>query len=163
MNLLIPDSGLIFWMTLIFAIVFFILAKFGFPAITKTLENRKEKIEDSLQAAQKISEELANLEARKEQILTEAQNEKSEILSQATRQRQTILDKAKQDAERQALIILEHAKDQIAIERENALREVRSIVGHISVNVAEKVLEKELDNSKAQKEYLDNILNDFIQ
>ena len=72
MNLVTPDSGLIFWMTLIFAIVFVILAKFGFPVITGMVDKRQEKIEGSLRDAQKAREEVEHLQQLRDQMIAEA-------------------------------------------------------------------------------------------
>ena len=88
MNLVTPDSGLIFWMCLIFAIVFFILAKFGFPVITSMVEKRQEKIEGALKAAEKAEAELADMEKTKEQMLYEAKQQQAQILDEAAQQRE---------------------------------------------------------------------------
>lgn len=161
MNLVTPDSGLIFWMCLIFAIVFFILAKFGFPVITSMVEKRQEKIEGALKAAEKAEAELADMEKTKEQMLCEAKQQQAQILGEAAQQRESLLEKARRDAEQQSERIIAQAREQIATERENALREVRSQVSLLSVSIAEKVLERELAEPEKQQDYIDKMLDEL--
>ncbi len=99
MNLVTPDSGLIFWMTLIFAIVFVILAKFGFPVITGMVDKRQEKIEGSLRDAQKAREEVEHLQQLRDQMIAEAHTQQAQILSEAAKQRQTLLERSKAEWE----------------------------------------------------------------
>ena len=161
MDLIIPSSGLLFWMVLIFGIVFFILAKFGFPVITSMVEKRQEKIEGALKAAEKAEAELADMEKTKEQMLCEAKQQQAQILGEAAQQRESLLEKARLDAEQQSERIIAQAREQIATERENALREVRSQVSLLSVSIAEKVLERELAEPEKQQDYIDKMLDEL--
>ena len=72
MDLLIPDSGLLFWMTVVFLIVFVILRKAGFGAIVKMVTKRKAFIDESLKKAHEANEKLANIQKEGESILQEA-------------------------------------------------------------------------------------------
>ena len=92
MSLLVPDSGLLFWMLLSFGIVFFVLAKFGFPIITKMVEERKQYIDHSLIVAKEANEQLANIKAEGESILTKANEEQVRILKEAAEARGLIVD-----------------------------------------------------------------------
>ena len=148
-------------MCLIFAIVFFILAKFGFPVITSMVEKRQEKIEGALKAAEKAEAELADMEKTKEQMLCEAKQQQAQMLGEAAQQREALLEKARQDAEQQSERIIAQAREQIATERENALREVRSQVSQLSVSIAEKVLERELAEPEKQQDYIDKMLDEL--
>ena len=161
MNLVTPDSGLIFWMTLIFAIVFVILAKFGFPVITGMVDKRQEKIEGSLRDAQKAREEVEHLQQLRDQMIAEAHTQQAQILSEAAKQRQTLLERSKADAEKQAAQIIIDARTQIESERENAMRQIRSQVSSMSVSIAEKILRKELDSPEKQQEYIDAQMTDI--
>ena len=156
MNLVTPDSGLIFWMTLIFAIVFVILAKFGFPVITGMVDKRQEKIEGSLRDAQKAREEVEHLQQLRDQMIAEAHTQQ-----EAAKQRQTLLERSKADAEKQAAQIIIDARTQIESERENAMRQIRSQVSSMSVSIAEKILRKELDSPEKQQEYIDAQMSDI--
>ena len=95
MSLLMPDSGLLFWMLFAFLVVFFILAKFGFPVITKMVNERKSYIDNSLIAAKQANEQLANLKAEGESILAKAHEEQARILYEAAKTREQIVAEAK--------------------------------------------------------------------
>lgn len=162
MNLVTPDSGLIFWTTLIFVIVFIILAKVGFPVITGMVEKRKEEIEGSIKKAELAQKELEELARTKETLINEAKKEQAKILSEASVQRQAILDKSKDDAQKQASDIIEKARKDIVLERENAMRDLRAQVGKVSVGVAEKILKKELEDKNLQEDYIDKVMNEML-
>lgn len=163
MNLVTPDSGLIFWMTLAFAIVFFILAKFGFPMISNMVEARREKIEKSLKDAEEAQAQLAQMNETRNQMLRQAREEQTRILSDADRQRNEIIAKAGDDARKEAESIMAVARIRIANEREDAMRQIRSQVASLSVDVAEKVLQQNLSDSKAQDRYMEKALEELEQ
>ena len=154
MNLMLPDSGLLFWMTIIFAIVFFILAKFGFPIITGMVEKRNKRIDDALEAARTAEEALARLSQEQERLLAEAKAEQSRILQEASQQRVSMIAKAQEEARTEAVKILDEAKVRIQEEKEAALRDVRREVATLSLAIAEKVIRKELSDDKEQMELI---------
>ena len=82
MGLLTPDPGLLFWMIIVFGVVFFVLAKYGFPVIIKMVEDRKAYIDNSLKAAREANEQLANIKADSEMILAKAHEEQARILEE---------------------------------------------------------------------------------
>ena len=98
MSLLVPDSGLLFWMLLSFGIVFFVLAKYGFPVIVKMVNERKEYIDRSLVVAKEANEQLANLKAEGETIMAKAHEEQARILNEAAATRDRIIKEAKEQA-----------------------------------------------------------------
>ncbi len=160
MNLLLPDSGLIFWMTIIFAIVFFILAKFGFPVITGMVDKRTKRIDEAISAARKAEESLAGVVQEQERLLAEAREEHTRILQEAASKRDGMIAKAQEEAREEASKILDEAKKRIQEEKEAALRDVRREVAVISVAIAEQVVRKELSTDKAQMELIDKLVND---
>ena len=93
MNLLLPDSGLLFWMTIIFAIVFFVLAKFGFPVITGMVEKRRTRIEDAIEAARKAEEAIAHLSQEQERIMAETRAEQAQLMKEAAAERERMIEK----------------------------------------------------------------------
>ena len=103
MNLMLPDSGLLFWMTIIFAIVFFILAKFGFPIITGMVEKRNKRISDSLEAARIAEEALAHLTQEQERIISETRATQAKLMQEAAAERDKMIaqaqDKAREEAQ----------------------------------------------------------------
>ncbi len=160
MNLLLPDSGLIFWMTIIFAIVFFILAKFGFPIITGMVDKRTKRIDDAIAAAREAEESLAGAVQEQERLLSEARTEQARILQEAASQRDSMIAKAQEEAREEAGKILDEAKRLIQEEKEAALRDVRREVALISVAVAEQVVKKELSTEKGQMELIDRLIDE---
>ncbi len=160
MNLLLPDSGLIFWMTIIFAIVFFILAKFGFPIITGMVDKRTKRIGEAIVAARKAEESLAGVVQEQERLLAEAQAEHTRILQDAASQRDSMIARAQEEAREEAVRIMEDAKKAIQEEREAALRDVRTEVARISIAVAEQIVRKELSTEKGQMELIDKLVDD---
>lgn len=159
MNLMLPDSGLIFWMTIIFAIVFFVLAKFGFPIITGMVEKRNRRIKDSLEAARIAEEALAGLRQEQERIISETRAEQVRIIKEAAAERERMMAQAQMRAQEEAGKILQDAKARIEEEKEAALREVRREVALMSLAVAEKVVRKELESDSAQKELTDRLID----
>lgn len=163
MNLMLPDSGLLFWMTIIFAIVFFILAKFGFPIITGMVEKRNKRIDDALEAARTAEEALARLSQEQERLLAEAKAEQSRILQEASQQRDSMIAKAQEEARTEAVKILDEAKVRIQEEKEAALRDVRREVATLSLAIAEKVIRKELSDDKEQMELIDKMTDEALK
>jgi len=161
MNLMLPDSGLIFWMTVIFAIVFFILARFGFPIITGMVEKRNKRISDSLEAARIAEEALAGLRQEQERIVAETRAEQGRLMQEAAAERDRMLAQAQDKAREEAQKILDDARERIAEEKEAALKEVRQEVAKVSIAIAEKVLRKELASDGLQKELVDSIVSDL--
>ena len=149
MDLMIPDSGLLFWMTIIFAIVFFILAKFGFPVITGMVEKRSRRINDSLEAARIAEEALANLQQESDRLMQEAAAERDRMIAQAQEQ-------ARADAQK----IMDDARARINEEKEAAMKEVRNEVAKVSLAIAEKVVRKELSSDASQKQLIDSLISD---
>ena len=150
MSLITPDFGLLVWMTLIFGIVFFVLAKWGFPMIIDSVQKRADRINDSIRQAREAEEKLRNLASEQAAIVEDARKEQSRILKEAANARDKMVEQAKVQAQDEASKILEQARVQIAAEKESALRDIRKEVALLSVNVAEKVLRKELDSGTEQ-------------
>ena len=163
MNLMLPDSGLLFWMTIIFAIVFFILAKFGFPIITGMVEKRNKRIDDALEAARTAEEALARLSQEQERLIAEAKAEQSRILQEASQQRDSMIAKAQEEARTEAVKILDEAKVRIQEEKEAALRDVRREVATLSLAIAEKVIRKELSDDKEQMELIGKLTDEALK
>ena len=161
MNLMLPDSGLLFWMTIIFAIVFFILAKFGFPIITGMVDKRTKRIDEAIAAARKAEESLAGLAQEQERLLEEAKAEQARILQEAASQRDNMIAQAQEQAREEAKKIMDEAKARIQEEKEAALRDVRKEVALLSVTIAEKVVRKELSTDKGQMELIDRMIDDL--
>ena len=160
MSLITPDFGLLVWMTLIFGIVFFVLAKWGFPMITGSVEKRAERINDSIKAAKEAEEKLRNLAEEQSRMIEKTRQEQSRILKEAETSRDRIVEQAKVQAREEAARILEQAQTQIAAEKESALRDVRKDVAMVAVSVAERVLKKSLADSSEQASLVDRLMDE---
>lgn len=160
MSLVTPDFGLLFWMVLIFGAVFFVLAKFGFPVITSMVQKRSDHIEDSLRKAQEAQTRLEGLAAEQVKMIEQTRQEQRRILKEASDARDNIIASAKQQAQQEAAKIIEHAKTEIAAERETALRDICRQVSLLSVQVAEKIVRKDLETSPEQLSLLDRMVTE---
>lgn len=161
MNLMLPDSGLLFWMTIIFAIVLFILAKFGFPMITGMVEKRNRRINDSLEAARRAEEAIASLNEEQERIMAQTRAEQARLMKEASQERERMMAKAAQEAREEAQKIMEETRVRINEEKEAALRDVRREVALLSLAVAEKVVRKELSTEEGRNELVDKLVDEL--
>lgn len=160
MDLLIPSTGLLFWMCITFFIVYALLRKFGFPAIVGMVNERKQFIDDSLRKAQEANEKLANIQKEGESILREARDKQSQMLKEATATHDAIIEKAQTQAKGEAARLIADAKAQIEAEKASAIREIRAEMAQLSVQVAEKVVRKNLADDASQMELIDKLLDE---
>ncbi|MBR6305709.1 MAG: F0F1 ATP synthase subunit B [Bacteroidales bacterium] len=160
MNLVTPDAGLLFWMVVIFGIVFFLLWKFGFPIITDSLRKRSERIQNSLDEAREIEERMAAWKTEYAKMMEDTRREQSSILHEATETKNQIVADARAEAKAQADKIIADAKVQIAAEKESVLRDVRKEVALLSVQIAEKVLRRELSDDGAQRAFIEGLVDE---
>lgn len=157
-----PDFGLLFWMFITFLVVLVVVGKFGFPAIVKMVEERKAYIDESLNKAREANEKLAYIQAESEQILKKAREQQAQILKEAMATRDNIVKDAQIKAQVEGQRILDEAKDLIRVEKENALKDIREQVADLSIQIAEKMLRKELKKSSEQTEMIDRLLNEIV-
>ena len=160
MDLLIPSTGLLFWMTITFLVVFFLLWKFGFPVITGMVKERQAFIDESLKKAHEANERLANIQKEGESILQEAREKQAQILKEAAETRDAIVEQAQTKARSEGARLLDEAKAAIEQEKKAAIADIRQQVAALSVEIAEKVLRQNLKNDKAQMDLIDRMLDD---
>ena len=160
-SILTPDLGLLFWMLLAFLVVFFVVAKFGFPAIIDMVENRKRYIDESLQKAHEASERLANIQKEGESMLQESRQTQAQLLKEAAETRDAIVSQAQEKAREEGARLLSEAKAEIESQKQAAISEIRSQVAELSVKVAEKILRKELSSEAKQMETIDRLLDEI--
>lgn len=161
MDLLIPSSGQLFWMSLTFLVVLCILWKFGFPVIVNMVNERKAFIDDSLQKAREANEKLANIQKEGESILQQAREKQALILKEAAATRDSIVEDAQQKAREEGNRLLEEARHEIESEKKAAISEIRNQVAELSIQIAEKVVRKNLSDDKAQMELIDRMLDEI--
>lgn len=159
-SILTPDFGLFFWMLVAFLVVFFLLAKFGFPVITKSVEERKNFIDESLRKAHEAQERLANIEKEGESILQEAREKQTQILREAAQTRDAIVEQAQEKARQEGSRLLDEAKTAIAQEKNAAIADIRRQVAALSVDIAGKVLRENLKDDKSQMDLIDRMLDE---
>lgn len=161
MSLLTPEPGLLFWMLISFGITVFVLAKFGFPAILKSVEKRRNYIEESLLAARKAHEELAGIKETGEAILAQARKEQADILKEAALRRETMIEKAREEARMESEKLIASARQQIGAEKEEALHSIRNEAATLSLALAERILREKLGAEHEQKKMIDRLLNEM--
>ena len=160
MDLLIPSTGLLFWMSLTFFVVLFILWKFGFPVITNMVKERQTFINDSLRKAHEANERLANIQKEGESILQEAREKQAQILKEAAETREAIVEQAQEKARQEGARLLEDARVAIEQEKKAAIADIRKQVATLSVEIAEKVLRANLKDDASQMALIDRMLDD---
>ena len=161
MELVLPGIGLIFWMTLSFLILAFILGKFGWPVIVQALDKRETKISEALELAEKTREEMKALQANNEQLLREAKEERDAILAEARKVSQKMYDEAKEKANEEAQRILTSAKENIHYEQMKAIAEVRNTIAELSLEIAGKVLSEEMKENGRHADYVNRLVDEI--
>ena len=159
-SILTPDLGLLFWMLIAFLVVFFVLAKYGFPAIINMVDERKRYIDESLQKAHEASERLENIKQEGEAILQEAREKQAQMLKEAAETRDAIVEKAQVKAREESARLLNDAKVEIEQQKQAAIADIREQVATLSVEIAEKVLKQNLKDDKSQMDLIDRMLDD---
>jgi F-type H+-transporting ATPase subunit b len=160
MGLLMPNTGLLFWMTIVFLVVLALLWKFGFPAITKMVEERKNFIDESLRKAHEANEKLANIQQEGESILQEARERQAVLLKEATSTRDAIVAKAQTQAKEEGARLLNDAKAEIENEKQQAIREIRAQVAELSVKIAERIIKEKLSSDDKQMDLINKLLDE---
>ena len=161
MELITPDLGLLFWMTLAFGIVFFVLAKFAFPVINNMLKQREEEINTALEKAERTHQEMEKLQANNEMLLAQAREERDKILNEARQIHDKFIETAKIKANEEKDRIIESAREMIEQEKMAAATEIKNQIADFSIKVAEKVLQKDLASDKEQIDYINRLLDDI--
>ena len=146
MELVTPGIGLLFWMLLSFSIVLVILKKFAWKPILNTLEEREDSIQKALISAEQARSEVAELKSKKEQILNEAKLEKEKIIRLAHEETSAYKQEQKIKIDEQFKLKISSAIDEINQQKRSAIEDLKKTVAEISVDIAEKILEKELEN-----------------
>jgi F-type H+-transporting ATPase subunit b len=160
MNLVTPDIGLIFWSTLFFLILLFILGRFAWPSILSAVQARNDSIRKALDAADKAKEEMAKLKADNERILEEARAERDALIREARQVKDKMIADAREKAELEAKKLVKNARESIQTEKNAAINDLKAQMAILSVEIAEKILREKLKESKAQKKLVDKLINE---
>ena len=159
MGIIEPGIGLLFWMTLTFVILLFLLAKFAWKPIVNAVNDRETSIVDALNQAKLAKKEMEDLKADNERIIREAKIERDSILKEAREIKDRIVAEAKDAAKSEGDKLIEAARQTINAEKNAAMADIKSQIGTLSVNIAESILKQKLENNEAQNELVQNYLN----
>ena len=160
MELFTPEFGLVFWMFVVFALLFFILAKYAWPFIVRSLEERADLIDKGVLYAQNAKEQLDNARAEAEKYIAEAQMKQAEILRDAAKMKSQIIEAAKSAASVEAKKVMDAAKLAIEQARKESELQFRNEVSTFALSIAEKMVRKNMADDKAQTELVDKLLNE---
>lgn len=161
MELLTPGTGLILWQLIIFVALVFLLSKLAWKPIINSLKEREGSIQNALDTAQRARAEMAQLKSDNEKLLKEAREERDKMLKEARDIANRMKDDAQTDAKKSAEKILAEARAAINVEKEAAMRDVRAQVALFSLEVAEKLMKKNLASDKEQKNLVEGYIKDL--
>lgn len=161
MGLLQPEAGVLFWMTLAFAVVFIVLARYGFPVIVRAIEERKAYIDRSLEEARAAERKLRELDAEGQAVRAAAERERSRILREAAETRDALLAEARRRADEEGARIVAAAREKAEGEREAILQDARHQVALLSIAITEKMLRERLDDEASQTRLAEKMLDEM--
>jgi F-type H+-transporting ATPase subunit b len=160
MGLILPDTGLVIWMSITFLIVLFILKKFAWKPILKGIHDRESSIENALKAAENAKAEVANLKAENERILADARAERDNMIREARELRESMISEAKNKAKSEGDKMLASARESIHNEKMAAITDLKNQVAQLSIDIAEKIIARELSSENKQKELIGDLLKE---
>lgn len=161
MDLVTPGIGLIFWQVVTFLILLIILKKYAWKPVLNAIKAREERIKGALESAEEAKQEMKQLKADNEIIIKEAKDERNKLLQEARDLKTHMIEEAKTQAGDEAKKIIEGAKMKIESEKDAAISEIKELVATLSVEIAEKILKKELDDKKDQQALIKSSLEDL--
>lgn len=161
MELFTPDFGLIFWMFVAVAVLLFVLYKWGWPVIVKNIESRADLIDKGVEYAQNAKEQLVQARQQSEAYLAEARNQQAEMLREAERIKTKIIDDAREAAQGEARKVMEAAKVSIEQERKEAQQQFRNEVSNFALDIASKVVRKQLEDPQSQSKLVNSLLDEM--
>jgi F-type H+-transporting ATPase subunit b len=161
MDLLTPGTGLILWQAFVFILLFFLLSKLAWKPILASLKERESSIQTALETADKARAEMAKLTADNDKLLREAREERDRILREAREAANRLKDDMQTEAKKAAEKIIDDARAAINIEKQAAMKEVRVQVAMFSLQVAEKLMKKNLTGDKEQKELVEGYIKEL--
>ncbi|MDX5438201.1 MAG: F0F1 ATP synthase subunit B [Pontibacter sp.] len=160
MELVTPGFGLLFWQTVTFLIVLFLLGKFAWKPIMNALHERETSIENALSAAEKAKLEMQALKADNEKLLAEARMERDRILKEASDAANNLVETAKQKANEEGARMIAQARESIENEKRAAITEVKNMAATLSLEIAEQILKRELSDKNAQQVLAQNYISE---
>jgi F-type H+-transporting ATPase subunit b len=160
MQLVMPDTGLLIWMMITFLIVLILLKKFAWKPILTMIKEREDSIDSALKSAERAKEEMRSLQSDNEKILAQARHERDQMMKEARDMKDNIVGEAKGKAKEEADKILASAREAIQNEKMAAITELKNQVALLSVDIAEKILKRELSDENKQRDLIGDLLKD---
>jgi F-type H+-transporting ATPase subunit b len=161
MNLITPEFGLLFWQTLTFLVLLLLLGRFAWKPIMSSLREREETIEGALRSAELARQEMTKLRADNERLLDEARAERDAMMRKAQQTADAIVEEAKNKAAAESNRIVESARAAIQSERQAAIDDIRRQVATLSVDIAEKVIRRQINGDPQQRQLVDQFVKDI--
>jgi F-type H+-transporting ATPase subunit b len=160
MELVTPGLGLVFWMLVSFLILLFILKKYAWKPVLEMLKEREKTIDDALKSAERAKEETYQMQLANEQMLQQARNERVEMLKEARRMQEQIISEARTEAASEARRIIEAANETLRKERFAAINAMKNQIALLSIDIAGKIIHRELSGNKEHQEYISKLLEE---
>lgn len=160
MDLITPEIGLVFWSTISFFLLLFILGKFAWKPILRAVNDREQSIKEALKSAEEARKEMQNLKSANEQILKEARTEREKLLKDAREIKNKMIFDAKEEAQEQADKMILQARESIHNEKHAAITDLKNQVAELSIDIAKKVVQQELSSNDKQLALIENLLKD---
>jgi len=160
MDLIKPEIGLFFWQTIVFLVLLFLMAKFAWKPILNSVKKREDSINDALASAESARLEMTNLKANNEKLLKEAREERDSMIKEAREIKEKMIADASDDAQVKANQMISAAQDAIKMEKQAALNEIKTQVATLSIEIAEKVVSKELTSKEDHMKLVGSMLDD---
>lgn len=156
-----PDVGLLLWTTIIFLLFWLLIGKFAFRPIAAALKKREQDIQGSLDEAKRVRQEMQNLKSENEALLVQAREERAQILKEAKDAGNKLVEEAKAKAKDEAQKIVAQAKEQIENQKMAAITDLKNQVGAISIEIAEKIIRRELKGDAEQEAFVNGLVKDI--
>lgn len=161
MSLFTPELGLIFWMLIAFLIVVFILGKFIWPPILKSIAERTAFIAKGVEDAEEAARRLQEAQTKEKELLDHAHSEQIRMLNETEQLKNQLIEEARQEASKERQKVLEQTNQAIAMAKLDAMKDVRKEVVKLSIQVSEKILRQDLDNKKAREQLIEKMVNEL--
>lgn len=161
MELFTPDFGLVFWMFVSFAILFFVLWKFAWPVILKNVDSRADLIDKGVEYAQNAKLQLDNAQQQAQEYITEARRQQADMLREADRLKTQIIEEARSAAQVEAQKVMDAAKVQIQQQQKEAEHQFRNQVSEFALDIAEKVVKNQMADKQAQTKLVNSLLDEI--
>ncbi len=160
MELLMPGLGLIFWMTLAFGCVLYILRKYAWKPILEVLNERENLLAKSFKDAKRVEYEMSQLAAVKTEKLAEAEKAREEVIARAKKDAEYIVEEAREKAREEARLLSENAEEVANKYKREAMQEIRDQLSALSVDLAEKILKEEFSDKQRNATYVSKLLDE---